>query len=64
MYNITLDGIVYNYSGSSDEDMFQQVLFSIGDLDGIKPHTVSITNWPTNATKPYLDVDSVRILIA
>ena len=64
LYNITLDGTVYTNNGFSNEEEFQQVLFTTdSDLDGTKPHTVSITNWPTDAMKKYLDVDSVRTLI-
>ena len=59
LYNITLDGSVYTDDGFYDGDLFQQVLFSAGDLDGTIPHTVSITNWLTDRTKPYLNVDSV-----
>jgi hypothetical protein len=62
-YNITLDGRVFTDNGFYDGQLFQQILFSAIELDGTKPHTVSIANSPTEATKPYLDVDSVRALI-
>jgi hypothetical protein len=63
LYNITLDGYTYTSDGFHDGDLSQKVLFFAEDLDGTTPHTVSIINWPTNTTKPYLDVSSVRILI-
>jgi hypothetical protein len=58
-YNVTLDGRVYRDDGFYAGQVFQQVLFSAVGLDGTKPHTVSIVNSLTDATKPYLDVDFV-----
>lgn len=60
-YSTTLDGSVFTDDGYYDGRLFQQVLFSAVGLDGTVPHTVSITNMPTNDSRPYLDVDSVRI---
>ena len=59
-YNTTLDGSVSTDDGFFDGDLFQQVLFSAMELDGTTPHTVSITNSPTDTEGPYLDIDSVR----
>ena len=58
-YNVTLDGKVFTDDGFHDGQLFQQVLFSAVELDGTKPHTVSITNSLTDTGKPYLDIDSV-----
>lgn len=60
-YNITLDGRVYRDDGFYAGQLFQQVLFSAVGLDATKPHTVSIVNSRTDATKPYLDIDSVGL---
>ena len=61
-YNVTLDGQLYQDNGYYGGDIFQQVLFSAADLDGSKPHTLSIINSPANSTRSYLDVDSVSII--
>jgi len=61
-YNVTLDGKVFTDDGFYDGQVFQQLLFSAVELDGTKPHTVSITNSFTDAEKPYLDIDSVSHL--
>jgi len=61
-YNVTLDGKVFTDDGFYDGQVFQQVLFSAVELDGTKPHTVSITNSLTDTQKPYLDIDSVSHL--
>ncbi|KAI4527471.1 hypothetical protein K525DRAFT_264179 [Schizophyllum commune Loenen D] len=39
-YSVELDGIKNNYNGSSDEELFQQLLFSSGPLEGNGPHTL------------------------
>ena len=58
-YNITLDGNNSEYDGYYDGDMFQQVLFSAVGLDATTPHTASMINWFTNATRPYFGIDFV-----
>lgn len=61
-YNTTLDGRVFTDDGFYNGDLFQQVLFAAVELDATELHTVSIANSPTDTTKPYLDIDSVRAL--
>lgn len=62
-YNTTLDGKTYTDDGYYKGQLFQQTLFSAVELDGTKPHTVSITNSLTDTERPYLDIDSVRTLL-
>lgn len=63
LYNITLDGHTYRDNGFYDGQVFQQVLFSALGLDGTKSHTVSIVNALTDSTRPFLDVDSVSVVL-
>jgi len=59
-YNVTLDETASTGDGFHDGQLFQQVLFSAVGLNGTTPHTILITNSPTNPTRPRLDVYSVR----
>lgn len=60
-YNITLDDQPYAQNdGHSDEDIFQDVLFSTTGLTN-GPHTVSIADSVVDPSRQYLDIDWVRL---
>ena len=52
------------FDGFNDGGLFQQVLFSAVELDNTKPHSLSILNAYSDRARPYLDVDSVSILLS
>ena len=62
-YTVELDTQFYPpIDGFSDVGLFQQVLFSAVELNDTGSHSLVIFNAYTDAARPYLDVDSVRIL--
>ena len=58
-YNVTLDDdSVFVGNGSSNKDLFHQVLFKATGLDGSKLHRLTVGNLGVNETK-HLVIDSV-----
>ena len=63
-YVVEVDQEIYpQFDGFNDGGLFQQVLFSADELNHTEPYPIWIINTHTDAARPYLDIDSVSILI-